>query len=130
MNFLKDLPDDILEHISYNYLNDGKTRLLNTCGIYSNNMTITINTKIKHNAYRIMLFYIIKHNQKQLFRKINTIFKMNFFNHIGGMIKFNDSCLMYAPVTQYGKCRFCLKQLNEHKYEKMIKIYLSLTLNS
>ena len=40
-------------------------------------------------------------------------------------MRYKDICL-YSPHVQYGPCRFCMKNLNEHKYYKMINIYLEL----
>jgi hypothetical protein len=123
-----DLPDDIIDYIQNNFLNNSHKRLLNTTGFYRNNPLLQrqINDFIINKTYILNLFFLIKFHQINLFRKIKKTLDYHFMNHLGGMISFNDSCLMYAPHIQYGPCRFCMKHLSRHKYNKMINLYLRL----
>mgnify|MGYP001382089591 CR=1 FL=1 len=123
---LFELPCDIKYYINENFLKSNHIRLLNTSGMYIDNQKENVIKDIQKNKKKLALYFLIKINQMKLFRKINTILNDHFTNFIGGMIGFNDSCLMYAPVAQYGVCRFCTKHLSEHKYDKMINIYLRL----
>ena len=123
-----ELPEDILHYIHNEYLNTNHKRLLNTVGFYKNNRKLQteINQFIISKAYILKLYFLIKFNQIKLFRKIKETLDYHFVNHLGGMITFNDNCLMYAPHVQYGPCRFCLKHLSQHKYNKMVNLYLSI----
>jgi hypothetical protein len=92
----------------------------------------TKNFQIKHNLYknasRIALF--IRLNQKILrFFKILTkcINSYYRFMHCGEFIcAFNQNCMMYAPVSPHGICRFCGKPMHTHKYRKMVDIFMTL----
>ena len=121
------LPCDIKYYINQHFLDTNKIRLLNTCGFYNKAQETIIKRNIKINKNKILLYFLIKHKQMKLFRKIKETLDYHFINHLGGMISFNDSCLMYAPHVQYGPCRFCMKNLDQHKYNKMINLYLKLT---
>ena len=118
--------------IQNEYLNTNHKRLLNTVGFYKNNddLQTEINQFIICKTYILKLYFLIKFNQIKLFRKIKETFDYHFVNHLGGMITFNDSCLMYAPHAQYGPCRFCMKHLSQHKYNKMVNLYLRLITES
>ena len=61
---------------------------------------------------------------------INYILNRHFTLNFCGMMRYKDICLLYAPHVQYGPCRFCMKNLNEHKYFKMMNIYLELNTKS
>lgn len=124
---LFNLPCDIKYHITENFLRNNNKRLLNTSGFYNGIHKTDITKNIVNTKNKLALYFLIKYNQMKLFRKIDMILKYHFKNFIGGMISFNDNCLIYAPVTQYGKCRFCCKEFNDHRYGKMIDVYLSLT---
>ena len=121
------LPDDIFLYISDNFLDKNKIRLLNTCDLYSNYEKQQNNIIIKKSAYKIALFYLIKKKQINLFREIDKTLKRKFYLSTGGIIRFNNKCLMYAPHVQYGICRFCNEHLNKHSYSKMMDIYFQLT---
>ena len=121
------LPCDIKYYINQQFLDTNKIRLLNTCGFYNKAQETIIKENIKISKNKILLYFLIKHKQMKLFRKIKETLDYHFINHLGGMISFNDSCLMYAPHVQYGPCRFCMKNLDQHKYNKMINLYLKLT---
>tara|TARA_B100001094_G_scaffold215962_1_gene210088 strand:- start:369 stop:755 length:387 start_codon:yes stop_codon:yes gene_type:complete len=124
---INNLPEDLFLHISDNFLNKGNQRLLNTCGLYSDNEKEQKNRDIKIAAYRIMLFHSLKTKQIKLFREIDKTLKNKFFLGLGGIIRFNNKCLLYAPQVQYGMCRFCEQQINKHPYNKMMNIYFELT---
>ena len=121
------LPDDIFLYISDNFLDKNKIRLLNTCDLYSKYEKHQNNIIIKKSAYKIALFYLIKKKQIFLFREIDKTLKRKFYLSTGGIIRFNDKCLMYAPHVQYGICRFCQQHANKHPYNKMMNIYFELT---
>ena len=121
------LPCDIKYYINKQFLDTNKIRLLNTCGFYNKAQETIIKENIKISKNKILLYFLIKHKQMKLFRKIKETLDYHFTNHLGGIISFNDSCLMYAPHVQYGPCRFCMKNLDQHKYNKMINLYLKLT---
>ena len=121
------LPDDIFLYISDNFLDKNHQRLLNTCHLYSDYETQQKNNLIKKSSYKIALFYLIKKKQIFLFREIDKTLKRKFYLSTGGIIRFNDKCLMYAPHVQYGICRFCNQHLNKHSYTKMMDIYFQLT---
>tara|TARA_B100000073_G_C23239654_1_gene373531 strand:- start:84 stop:506 length:423 start_codon:yes stop_codon:yes gene_type:complete len=124
---INNLPDDIVLYMSDNFLNKNNHRLLNTCGFYPDNEKQQKNKLIKVSAYRIKLFYLIKKKQIKLFREIDKTLKKKFYLGLGGIIRFNDKCLLYAPHVQYGVCRFCEQHVNKHPYNKMMNIYFELT---
>ena len=128
MNILTEIPEDILYNLLVNNLTFKDIRLLNTSSRHM--LPQKENKKIVDTVYlsanRIKLFIILFNNKKILFRKIDRILNRHFKYNFNGMITFNNKCLLYAPFTQYGTCRFCGKNLAEHKYVKMMKIYLAL----
>lgn len=123
------LPEDVLSYMSENFLNKNNQRLINTCQLYPNYDKEDKNNLITKSAYRIMLFYLIKKNQINLFREIDKTLNTYIF-WTGGIKKFDNQCLLYAPHIQYGLCRYCNKHLNYHKYYKMMKIYFKLSANN
>lgn len=129
MNILTEIPQDILYNLLANNLTFTDIRLLNTASrhILPQKENKKIVNRIYLAANRIKLFIILLNNKKLLFRKIDRILNRHFKYNFNGMISFNSSCLLYAPFTQYGKCRFCEKNSAEHKYIKMMRIYLELT---
>lgn len=121
------LPEDILIYMSDNFLNKNHKRLINTCQLYPDYEKQQNEKLIKSSAYRIMLFYLVKKKQINLFREIDKTLNEKFYLSLGGIIRFNNKCLLYAPHVQYGICRFCQQHANKHPYNKMMNIYFELT---
>jgi hypothetical protein len=129
MNILIEIPEDIQYNLIDNYLTMKDLRLLNTSGakLLPQKENKKIVDKVYLAASRIKLFIILLNNKKILFRKIDRILNRHFKYNFHGMMRFNDECLLYAPVTQYGTCRFCERNISKHRYVKMMNIYLALT---
>lgn len=128
---LLNLPDDII----YNIIDKctiGKQRQITIINQSLNSDEIC--KKIKDNVVikilRIKLWLKICIQKQKLFRDINYILNRHFTLNFCGMMRYKDICLLYAPHVQYGPCRFCMKNLNEHKYFKMMNIYLELNTKS
>ena len=127
MTNIIDLPNDILHEYITKYLYFNNLRILNTTnkllvGNFTNNYVCS--TLIK-NSNKIKLYYKLIKHKNILFNNIYNSFNVPF----GEPIQLNNNCLMYSPINQYGKCRFCNEHLNTHKYTKMTHIYLSVTSN-
>ena len=76
---INELPCDIFLYISDNFLHKNNQRLLNTCGLYSENEKQNKNSLIKKSAYKITLFTLIIKNQNYLFREIDEKLKSYIF---------------------------------------------------
>ena len=129
MNILN-LPNDIIYHI-YQFIPFQQLRLLNT-SIYDNFLYNKVNNTLILSSNKISLYYKLRYHQLNLFQEFNTILNDSYFDVINNPygsstgINFNGYCILYSPIYQYGLCRFCNKNLSEHKYDKLIKVYLSL----
>ena len=113
------LPDDIILHI---ISLTNKHRLMNTTLKLSHDIRNTINTKLTKTKYRLTLIIKLNYDIRQLFKIIRNNLK-SLFSRDGCNTLFNNQCLSYAPVIQYGICRFCNKHRGEHKYIKLMNIY-------
>jgi len=125
---LLELPDDII----YNIINEctiGKQRqitIINT-DLYNNEVCKKTKNEILIKILRIKLWLKIILRKQKLFRDIKFILNRHFTLNFCGMMRYKDVCLLYSPHIQYGPCRFCMKNLNAHKYFKLMNIYLELT---
>ena len=125
---LLELPDDII----YNIINKcriGKQRqitIINT-DLYNNEVCKKTKNEILIKILRIKLWLKIILRTQKLFREIKFILNRHFTLNFCGMMRYKDVCLLYSPHIQYGPCRFCMKNLNAHKYFKLMNIYLELT---
>ena len=128
---LLELPDDII----YNIINEctiGKQRqitIINT-DLYNNEVCKKTKNEILIKILRIKLWLKIILRKQKLFRDIKFILNRHFTLNFCGMMRYKDVCLLYSPHVQYGPCRFCMKNLNAHKYFKLMNIYLELTTKS
>ena len=128
---LLELPDDII----YNIINKcriGKQRqitIINT-DLYNNEVCKKTKNEILIKILRIKLWLKIILRTQKLFREIKFILNRHFTLNFCGMMRYKDVCLLYSPHVQYGPCRFCMKNLNAHKYFKLMNIYLELTTKS
>ena len=128
---LLELPDDII----YNIINKcriGKQRqitIINT-DLYNNEVCKKTKNEILIKILRIKLWLKIILRTQKLFREIKFILNRHFTLNFCGMMRYKDVCLLYSPHIQYGPCRFCMKNLNAHKYFKLMNIYLELTTKS
>ena len=128
---LLELPDDII----YNIINKcriGKQRqitIINT-DLYNNEVCKKTKNEILIKILRIKLWLKIILRKQKLFRDIKFILNRHFTLNFCGMMRYKDVCLLYSPHVQYGPCRFCMKNLNAHKYFKLMNIYLELTTKS
>ena len=128
---LLELPNDII----YNIINKcgvGEQRLIIIVNneLYNDEVCKKIRDEILIKYLRIKLWLKIILQKRKLFRDINYILNRHFTLNFCGMMRYKDICLLYSPHIQYGNCRFCMKNLNEHKYFKMMNIYLELTTKS
>ena len=124
MLFLE-LPNDIIYNILKScYIGNHRQLIISNNELYNNYYELKNGISIK--ILRIKLWLKIMIHKRKLFRDINYIFNKHFRFDFSGIMRYRDICLLYSPHVQYGPCRFCMKNLNEHKYYKMIKIYLEL----
>ena len=128
---LLELPDDII----YNIINKckiGKQRQITIINIdlYNNEVCKKTKNEILIKILRIKLWLKIILRTQKLFREIKFILNKHFTLNFCGMMRYKDVCLLYSPHIQYGPCRFCMKNLNAHKYFKLMNIYLELTTKS
>ena len=120
---LNNLPDDIILHI---ISLTNKHRLMNTTLKLSHDIRNTINTKLTKTKYRLTLIIKLNYDIRLLFKILHNNVK-SYFNFISDrsicINRFNNRCLYYAPVIQYGTCRYCDQQRGDHKYIKLMNIY-------
>lgn len=125
---ISDLPDDIL-YIIIKKCNIGKQRQITIINnvFYNDELYKKIQNEIFVKTSRIKLWLKILLQKQKLFRDINLALNRHFTLNFGRSLEYNKCCLLFSPHVQYGPCRFCMKLFNEHKYFKMINIYLELT---
>ena len=122
------LPNDIIYHI-FDFLPFSSLRLLNTT-INNNYTKSKVNSILISKANIIKLYFKLKQRQLVLFQDLNYLLNNAYFSlledNVSLGLNYNGKCILYSPVEQYGNCRFCDRQLSYHKYDKMIKLYLTL----
>lgn len=122
---LLELPNDLIYNILKKcYIAKQRQLMITNNEIYNNNNELKNEITIK--ILRIKLWLKIMIQKRKLFRDINYILNRHFTLNFCGMMRYKDICLLYSPHVQYGPCRFCMKNLNEHKYYKLMNIYLEL----
>ena len=125
---LLQLPNELI----FNIINKcciGKQRelMIINKNLYYDETFQDIKNKIIFKILRIKLWLKLVIQKRKLFRDLNYILNHHFTLNYSGMLRYKDICLFYSPHMQYGPCRFCMKNLDKHKYYKMMNIYLELT---
>jgi len=119
-------PDDILSHIIL-FLPNNKKRNLNTTIILPDyeRKQIVFHQQFSANQLKlyIKLSSLVKKHLVIMDKYLQSYFKQCHNSNNGLFFRFNNQCLMYAPVAQYGICRFCNEHRERHKYVKMIDTY-------
>lgn len=124
---LDNLPDDLISTI-IDFLPDNKKRLINTTIIipeYERNI-IKKRQQFASNQLKmyIKLLYFTKLNIRTLDMYLATYFRACHTS--GSYKKYRGECLMYAPFVQYGMCRFCSNLRHQHRYSKMMDVYMKI----
>ena len=124
------LPLDIILHIS-GYLNKHDIhKLVIMKNIYDK--TFILNFKNNRIIYsnRIKLFLRMRYHYSSLFKELKKILNKHYYTmiskHTTKFPLFNNQCLLYAPIVPYDICRFCSLEQKQHKYHKMIQMFLEL----
>ncbi len=124
------LPTDIIHHIT-NYLKLSNIHnLVVIKNLYDKSFINTFNNNRIIHSNRIKLFLLTRYRYSLLFKEINNILNKHYYTmiskHTTKFPLFNNHCLLYAPTVPYDVCRFCSLQQSEHKYHKMIQMFLEL----
>ena len=124
------LPFDIIHHISL---------YINPCDIHNLILIKNIYDIDDKSAFirfrefqcnKIKLFLRLRYRQRLLFNQLKIILDKHYYTmistHDTTFPLFNNQCLLYAPLIPYNRCRFCSLHLSNHKYHKMINMFLEL----
>ena len=122
------LPNDIIRHISQFLHVRDKYNIIHLKNIYEPCDIASINTARHLACNRIKLCAKICFYRKKLFITLHNTIHKHFYtmssNSQAQPPRFNGYCVLYSPCTPYGVCRFCLHNLDKHRYDKMIHMYL------
>ena len=124
------LPSDIIYHITL-YLNlHDIHKLVIIKNVYDTPYITSFNNNRIIHCNRIKLFLRICYHSSLLFQELKTILNKHYYTmlskHQSSFPLFNNQCLLYGPITPHDYCRFCSLNEYQHKYQKMIQIFLEL----
>lgn len=124
------MPIDIIYHIS-SYMEYGNIHpLVLIKNIYDNDYISAFSRFRIVKCNKIKLYLRLRLHQRLLFQQLKIILEKYHYtmtsNHNIAFPLFNNQCLFYSPLTPYNKCRFCLQHQFNHKYHKMIHMFLDL----
>lgn len=124
------LPFDIIRHISL-YINQCDIhKLILIKGVYDIDNKYAFMQFREIQCNKIKLFLRLCYHQRLLFYQLKIILDKHYYTMISKhdtvFPLFNNQCLLYAPFIPYDKCRFCLLYQCDHKYHKMINMFMRL----